>query len=992
MAAKDEAGKAAQRLLDQARREGRRVLVVVGAGCSFAAGMPLMRDVYGYLHEAVRKRAETSGKLPRLLSELETWLSSLAGKDPSPRSVAARALGLLQQAHTGGGLDLEFGVPALAKELDQIWLTFARDFLAGEVTPATRRKPQHKTILHYPPTELHRRIAQWVCEDNAVALSLNFDGLTRVAIDDRIGPTGGSGVILTNPEQIDKYFLAEESDIKQPTRAVIKVWGDVFHATCRNARCPAFDTPVGLYDLRASSATERHKTPKTAPPGESGPSVAEVLSCPDCGRERQLEVFFSGYQKKEQNAERVFEALRKRVLPGIAGAIVIGVSGVWDQSLTRLLEEIGRSRAKDDREYKVAGTSTFPRLLCVDPHGMSFWGTELRSRGVAVELLEVAAEELAVQLQNLPQLAPAGADSKDTDVDVELLREFEHLKGELLWHDLLAKEAGGPAWLPAAVAEVKAADPRLDKHFSQLRQLGLKTAMLQPAEQAKHNRRAHSLGVARIALAWLTEVLKNQGGYAGPGLWLPADALRSVGYLAGLMHDLSHLPFTHLTEEVYDELNWTARDWSERFRHDSSVLSGSYKPIREWARQALGNVAERSPVFKDQPGLLECLVGRAIEGRTGIPLLDCVLNSPIDADKIEYLASDCLIMRQEVRLPIRDWEEEWRPWIDAFFQGQRVLPSGIVAIAGAGAVHARELLEERRWLYKHLYFRQGFRVVERILHHLLVHWLSRAVGEEISRHESAVEGWNDGDSPGLDQVLFGARGLTDPRASKGRIGARLLWEQLVSISAQSDAAGVVDRSKPRVPKGEPALAQRVADDLVTRHTGTSLEQWFRDCRDLIDGALIDHDGRTYDQFERFLRDRACWSPPVYIRASDLKRVREIVRRLEMSSVPSALVDLAPLPSLLSYPAARRTKGVKDSLLADTWVVPHYDPDKWDRESRHWVPLSATAFGERDRHRWVQVMVVAPRSDGHAAVQHMIDRFGVECSAEEVEIKDSDPEG
>jgi len=265
LAAKDEAGKAAQRLLDQARREGRQVLVVVGAGCSFAAGMPLMSDVYRYLNDAVRKRVETTNKPPRLLSELGTWLSSLAGTDPSPRSVAARALGLLQQAHTGGGLELEFGVPGLAKELDQIWLTFARDFLAGEVTPPARRKAQHKTILHYPTTELHRRIAQWVCEDTAIALSLNFDGLTRVAIDDRIGPAGGSGVILTNPEQIDKYFLAEESDIKQPTRAVIKVWGDVFHATCRNARCPAFDTPVGLYDLRTFSPADKRKTSNTTP-------------------------------------------------------------------------------------------------------------------------------------------------------------------------------------------------------------------------------------------------------------------------------------------------------------------------------------------------------------------------------------------------------------------------------------------------------------------------------------------------------------------------------------------------------------------------------------------------------------------------------------------------------------------------------------------------------------------------------------------------------
>ena len=87
-----EAAKRVLELLGRVREEGRRILVVVGAGCSYAAGMPLMNKVYAYLHDKLKAYSGPD----KQLHKLRYWLDVLE-KDGGPRSLAAQALGLFQQ-------------------------------------------------------------------------------------------------------------------------------------------------------------------------------------------------------------------------------------------------------------------------------------------------------------------------------------------------------------------------------------------------------------------------------------------------------------------------------------------------------------------------------------------------------------------------------------------------------------------------------------------------------------------------------------------------------------------------------------------------------------------------------------------------------------------------------------------------------------------------------------------------------------------------------
>lgn len=326
-------------LLGRVRKEGRRVLVVIGAGCSYAANVPLMKDVYKYLR--ARLEPDAANHIPDEhghLARLREWLSILA-EEGGPRSLAARSLGQFQQ-------------PQLIEEarvrnhLVQVWDAFALDFLTWKVT-APERPTNGPTILTAKPTQFHRRIASWVKEDLASVVSLNFDGLMRNAIEEECG---GRCIILAKREEIDGHWFGEKAANKKadesPIRALIKVWGDVFHAKCRNSLCRAFGHPVALYDLRRNQSSAEKIAEFDA---------AKLLACPDCGDGRQLQVFFTGYQQKEDDAERVLDGIRQRTMPSIGGIVTVGVSGLWDAPLRRLLSEIGHYLQADRESHDEAG-------------------------------------------------------------------------------------------------------------------------------------------------------------------------------------------------------------------------------------------------------------------------------------------------------------------------------------------------------------------------------------------------------------------------------------------------------------------------------------------------------------------------------------------------------------------------------------------------------------------------------------------------------------
>jgi hypothetical protein len=727
----DQAAKRVLELLDHVRKEGRRVLVVVGAGCSYAAHMPLMSDVYKYLHDRLVEYQGTDNHL----RTLRDWLAVLK-IDGGPRSLAAQALGLFQQPQ----LIIATKPRSL---LEQTWKQFASDFLNWKV--GSKGKPPdvvEPTILGAKPTTFHTNIAAWVKAGRATVLSLNFDGLTRKAIEQASTPKQDERcVILARREEIDRYFFGQQdahiSGESSRLWAVIKARGDVFHATCRNPLCPACERPTAIYDLQRQYDLKRqveqaqgerlpgprgkHVGPAAAAPASrdtSQPSQESeapvILRCPECGASRQLEISFTGYQRKEEEAEDVLDGLRECVMPAIGGIITVGVSGLWDDALVELVKKAGQ--AWKDEDARTADNAPVPRILCVDRRqdakiGEPFLVQCLGEAGIPLVLAATGAEELANVL-TIPATEPISDEFEDHDFQPPFTSGMK-----IRWADRVLN----PVMAPPPLNESPALrDHTVSERFGKLRQLGLKTALVRLPkmtggwEEKSHNRLVHSAGAALIALTWIRRLLEDQQNRKIlAALPFPPAVLKSAAFLACLTHDLSHLPFTHLTEEVFAELHWTTSPWAKEFHHDSDVLDICDHKLRKWARGTIDEVQGKLGLPKDA-SVLRVLVGRAIEGRSGIPLLDGVINSPIDADKLEYVVSDCVWMEQDVHLPILEKGDEYsrlRSWLDTFFAGQHILPSGVIAISGTAADNAYRLLEERRWLYKHLYFRPPFRVI-----------------------------------------------------------------------------------------------------------------------------------------------------------------------------------------------------------------------------------------------------------------------------------------
>jgi NAD-dependent SIR2 family protein deacetylase len=277
---------------------GKLPLFVLGAGVSKGV-VPLLSDIAWWLKRELEKPA---------LGGAGAWVANHAAaivQGPASRRQGAELFSALQD-RSGPFLP--------------IWKKFSKGFLIGGLEFDAGFKFPGLCSPDVAPTKSHRILAEMLVDRSAHVLSLNFDGLTRKAVN----LAGSPCAALHNKKNIYTYFTAPTDAF---TPAIIKIRGDVFYALCTNPACPLSEAPYPIDRLQSSSAD----------PSEP--------KCPDCSSpDLELQFQFPGYRLKEEASHPTLWAARRFLASRISSIVIIGFSGRWDRYVLQFLFGLARER------------------------------------------------------------------------------------------------------------------------------------------------------------------------------------------------------------------------------------------------------------------------------------------------------------------------------------------------------------------------------------------------------------------------------------------------------------------------------------------------------------------------------------------------------------------------------------------------------------------------------------------------------------------------
>jgi HD superfamily phosphohydrolase len=609
-------------------------------------------------------------------------------------------------------------------------------------------------------------------------ISLNFDGLTKRAVEsvaEELMATPPekrrTARVLSSVAQIRAFFTGLETEEagaeERPSEThnklpwhpvpIIKFRGDVFHAVCENGRCPEFQRPSALYELLDLAQEEAvAKSERAAPaPEKADPeeTAGRLLRCGSCGRHRQLEISFPGVYGKERGIDEALAAFHEVFGRGVAGVVFLGFSGTWDEALVNYL--VGRAKALrapiltlgrsptpaiEDACSGVGVSYGHATLEAASPDADAILETVLGSRNAvsapprfcspAHEGVEFPGEGFSLlpekDRNSFALRLPGGAGSCERSLSI----------ASAVDHDGFTDIAGYALHTEALV------------RLQRCSQLGLKGDFVREDDPRHHSRYFHSAAAAMVAMLWYEALLPQRGQSR---TWAWTQESRTALELAVLFHDAKHLPFSHMMEEVFQELNWgqiPALSWPDIPRYTKDVKPDFTQfgdKLKLTLAQAGVSVDDVAPWWEKVTALQE--------GLSGIPWLEAIVDSALDADKIEYLFHDTMLTQQNVRLT------DWQTWFEAFLSGQSLTPEGMIRLEGQSCLAALELLQERLHLYRRLYLAPELRALECLAKYIVLTWLKWKIPDELELP--------DREAYDLDHSL---------RAAKSETAGRLLWK------------------------------------------------------------------------------------------------------------------------------------------------------------------------------------------------------------------------
>ena len=289
---------------------------------------------------------------------------------------------------------------------------------------------------------------------------------------------------------------------------------------------------------------------------------------------------------KSKGNRLLLKALDELILPSIGCLVISGLSGDWDPEVVDFLETLSdKGRIKlgyINLEESPISRLVEPKYLC----------------------LGVKAEEAFITLKNTYEA------------------EQDKNRNQIPFHTDYSVSDPIYGRIDLTSLEREVLNTEVFEKLKEVRQLGIVDNYYIGAH---HSRYEHSIGVLYAADRIYTR-LRFRSPYGKENR--PEE--RQFVRLAALLHDVGHVPFSHLMEEVFTGLGQYLSD--SEFDHDL------------YQRQVLekGGIQE---IIERYMSLytIEDIIDLNRE-RYGIAYLEKILNGPLDADKLDYVSRDSLYL------------------------------------------------------------------------------------------------------------------------------------------------------------------------------------------------------------------------------------------------------------------------------------------------------------------------------------------------------------
>jgi HD superfamily phosphohydrolase len=911
------------------KRPARHPLFVIGSGVSLDCGVPSMKNVFLYLQAELTKRNKYPAQAQdQRIVEATLRLASSLASGPGYRPMAARLFGELQDSKV--------------QLLSTVWDEFCLAFLSGRIDSSGAPKATGSLV----PSKAHESIARLYDSAGALCLSFNFDGLTKAALQKHFSVKGEKVFILDGWEKIREFYGRDPGGPR--CHPIFKVRGDIFYAACKTSGCPAQGKPTPVYEFRTDT-----------PYKDSDKWAKAVIACPECKAQRSLRISFPGLEQKEQETDEIVRELWRYVVPGLSSIFVVGLSGVWDEPIVRDLLRAAQLLNLPFFDVKPPAAiddfdTGYISRICQESFP-TLWDRYQRIASPADDFMP-ALEACAIKILT-SRKAPTESrleDSVELDKDgvwvsSNVTNFSVHIPGRES-NICLPDSSGSLAYGLANDREVQAL-----KRFSQL---GLKNYWWGDKSFGHHNRYLHSVGTLQVAAGWhksLFEAIRKNYRQS----WRDSDLESENDLLmAALTHDFGHLPFSHLFEEIFEELHWSIDPLRRTYSH---VQYGAER-VRDLLQTARADKAGRTYsnyLANSHYGYEDVLA--LIEGRSGVPYLDAIINSPVDADKIDYIFRDSSQLSIGVKLMPR------HAWLGEFLADQDISPEGLLRLNGRSALRLLELLETRRSLYLEFYVAPWIRAMEAIVKTIIVKYLLLYTSAAIF--------------PCL-RAEVGTRLSPDWGERKIRLTTKRIAEEYARVDEEERRkAGTNQRL-------EQPLLRSILRALTDSDIGESLDDAYRrDFLGQLDKILTTFDDHSPEE-ESGTRLRKVYQElhlagPFRIPRNQEYLLREVVRELELLFPDKVLFAISKAPRFLATADHRRYDFRGSTTIGENVLVPSDRPSGWTMKARARVPLHSCDFRAFESP-FVEVTLIDPWQGGQIAGRYVLDLFKRRCKETGIE--------